>query len=1153
MYTYIKEFCITIQIPMKNYFLLLFFTLLSLLGIAQPENDNCSNAQTITPSSNNTCTQVLRGDTREAVSIDISCIGTDSKTVWYKFTATSDIHEISVKTVFSGGLRYMEAIVYKNNCTTLTKVGSNCESVTFSSNVNLVLKNLTVNETYLISVGSRFDEYKGQFDICINTPPPVPDNDNCGTAATLTVNEANNCDNIIKGSTFSATPTTGETTPTCTANGANDDVWYKFVATATEHNIRLFDVTGIGTTDLSMTVYKGDCGGLTQLDCNQYSVSILNRTIEKLTVGTVYYVRIWTTFPLTTNAANFSICLSKAANNVCSNATELTPSSNTICSNPVTGNTSFAGMEREGCNNPEFPVWYSFRATSQNHTIKLIPSKTNGLKNVVLHVFKNGCDNLIEVANNCQNVSSNDTIYLTAPALTIGDTYKVSVATNAGGSSNGSFNICIVTPPTPPPGDFCQYAIPLTPSLNDVPNFTQGSNYLATVDDQDCLGSTLVADVWYKFTPTATTHEIFVESDMYRPQIELLKGACNNFESLYCSFPYTTRFSRIYYTLFKPGEEYYIRVYNAPLTNGYPNAVVKQSGKFGIAITVPGKPQNDECTTAVALEVCPSGTACQQSRLYETSFATPGTDIADCGGTKADDDVWFSFVATSKNISIAADVINNTVDMQLLSGTCNNLTSLVCQTARNILNCPPLNIGQTYFIRIFSTSTLTQNGSSFRIKVYENELYRQLEAISGTAYDTACLSENLVLNGQFEDFTQCPANYVGTATPGQTLIPNWKIPSTGTADYFRDCGNLNSPVLVPGNICMGYQQPRSGRAYTGIFVYRGPAGDYREYLEGTLSKPLEAGKKYLVSFYTNASDYNTLLIDQLGVRFNSMQTKTNTSGVLKLQPQIVSPTGAYISDKEKWVNVKAIFTADSAYQHFIIGNFNDASSTNTITGTDQSGGIAGGSHPGCYLNEEESFFSYYYIDDVSVSEITGNNDNCFFNTTVPVNWLSFNARLIDKNIHLNWQTTNELNCNSYQIERSINGIQFNAIGTVLCYNSSGNNNYNFVDKNPGNGNFYYRLRQIDLNGQYDYSETRNINIDGIDNIRISPNPAQNFINISANNTIKKITVTSVNGNITRHFLPNQNNRYNIQDLASGMYIINIQTTTETINIKFVKQ
>ena len=1139
---------------MKIHLLLIYFSLFSLVLTAQPANDNCSNAIAITPSANSTCSQVLRGDTREAVSTDLSCIGTDSKTVWYKFTATSDIHEISVKTVFSGGMRYMEAIVYKNNCTTLTRVGSNCESVTFSDNINLVLKNLTVNETYLISVGSRFEEYKGQFDICINTPPPVPDNDNCGAATSLTVNEANNCDNIIKGSTFSATASNGETPPGCTADGTNDDVWYKFTATATEHNIRLFDVTGIGTTDLSMAVYKGECGNLTQLDCNQYSVSILNRTIEKLTIGTVYYIRIWTTFPLVTNAANFSICLSKAGNSICSNATDLTPSSTSVCNNSVTGSTSFAGNERPGCNNPEFPAWYTFKATAQNHTIKLIPAKTGGLRNVVLHVFKNGCDNLIEVANNCQNVSSNDTIYLTAPALTIGDTYKISVATNTGGSSNGSFDICVVTLPPPPPGDFCQYAIPLTSSLNDVPAFTQGTNYLATLDDKGCINNDLVADVWYKFTPTATTHEIFVESDMYRPQIELLKGTCNNFESLYCSFTSTTRFSRIYYALFKPGEEYYIRVYNAPLTNGYTNAVVKQSGRFGIAITIPGKPQNDECTAAVALQVCPSGTACQQSRLYETSFATPGTDIAGCGGAKANDDVWFSFVATSKNISIAADAVYNTADIQLLTGNCNNnLTSLVCQAAGNILNCPPLNIGQTYFIRIFSTSTLSQNGTAFRIKVYENELYRQLESVSGAAYDTACLSENLVLNGQFEDFTQCPTNYILSATPGQTLIPNWKIPSTGTADYFRDCGNLNSPVLVPGNICMGYHQPRSGRGYTGIFVYRGPTGDYREYLEGTLSKPLEAGKKYLVSFYTNASDYNTVLIDRLGMRFNGSQTTRNTSGALQLQPQVESPAGAYISDKEKWVNVKAIFTADSAYKHFIIGNFNDASSTNTITGTDPGGAIGGGSHPGCYLNEDESFFSYYYIDDVSVSEITGVNDNCFFNTTVPVNWLSFNVNLTDKNVHLNWQTTNEQNCSAYQVERSSNGIQFSTIGTVLCYNSSGNNNYNFIDKNPGNGNFYYRLRQIDLNGQYDYSQTRNINITSADNILVSPNPAQNFININADNTIKKITMTSVNGNITRNFVPNQNGRYNIQDLASGMYIINIQTTTETINVKFVKQ
>ncbi|MDA3614909.1 T9SS type A sorting domain-containing protein [Polluticaenibacter yanchengensis] len=1138
---------------MKNHLLTIYFTLITLAATTQPANDDCSNAITLSPSATNTCSQVLRGDTREAVSTDLSCVGTNSKTVWYKFTATSDIHEISVKTVFSGGLRYMEANIYKANCATLTKVGSNCESVTFSDNVNLVLKDLTVDETYLVSVGSRFDEYNGQFDICINTPPPVPANDNCSNAISLIVNEANNCDNITKGSTFSATASTGETIPSCTANGANDDVWYKFTATATAHNIRLFDVTGTGTTDLSMALYKGDCGSLTQLICEQYSVSILNRAIEGLTIGSTYYVRIWTTFPLTTNAANFSICLSKAGNDLCSNATELTPSPNTTCSNLVTGNTSFAGTERNGCNNPEFPVWYTFKATAQNHSLKLIPSQTNGLKNAVIHVFNNNCDNLTEITNNCQNINSNDTIHLMMPALTIGNTYRISIAASTGGNSNGGFDICITTPAPPPPGDFCQYAIQLTPSVNDIPNFIRGSNYLATLDDISCVNNSLVADVWYKFTATSSSHEIFVESDMYRPQVQLLKGSCNNFTSLYCSFTSTSRFSRIYYDLFTLGEEYYLRVFNTPLTSGYPNATINQSGNFGIAITKPGTPANDECITAIPLPVCPAGNACNESRLFETSHATPGADISGCGGEKADDDIWFSFVATSGNISIAADVINNTVDMQLLSGTCNNLASIVCQTARNILNCPPLNVGQTYYLRMFSTSTLSLNGSAFRVKVYENEQYRQLESPSGVAYDTSCLSENLVLNGQFEDFTQCPVNYVPSATPGQTLLPNWKIPTTGTADHFRDCGNLNSPVLVPGNICIGHQEPRSGKAYTGIFTYRGPDNNYREYLEGTLSRPMEAGKKYLVSFYTSAAEYNNTIIDQLGIRFNSVATTVNSSMPLNQLPQIVSPKGAYISEKEKWVNIKAIFTADSAYTKLIIGNFNDAAKTNTISATDISGGIAGGSHPGCYINENESTFSYYFIDDVSVSEITGMNDHCFFNTTVPVNWLSFNARLIDQDVHLNWQTTNEYNCSSYQVERSSDGVRFFVIGSLLCYNNSGQNSYSFIDKNPGYGNLYYRIRQTDLNGDFNHSETKYIRITNAGNIRITPNPAQSFINIHAGTPIKKITISSINGNIVKNLVPKQDGRYNIQDLQSGMYIINIQTAGENINYKLLKQ
>jgi len=74
---------------------------------------------------------------------------------------------------------------------------------------------------------------------------------------------------------------------------------------------------------------------------------------------------------------------------------------------------------------------------------------------------------------------------------------------------------------------------------------------------------------------------------------------------------------------------------------------------------------------------------------------------------------------------------------------------------------------------------------------------------------------------------------------------------------------------------------------------------------------------------------------------------------------------------------------------------------------------------------------------------------------------------------LNWATTSEINSKFVSVERSIDGINFSSIGTVIAAgNSSITNNYNFVDTNAMNlpvSILYYRLKQVDIDGKFSYS------------------------------------------------------------------------------------
>jgi hypothetical protein len=89
---------------------------------------------------------------------------------------------------------------------------------------------------------------------------------------------------------------------------------------------------------------------------------------------------------------------------------------------------------------------------------------------------------------------------------------------------------------------------------------------------------------------------------------------------------------------------------------------------------------------------------------------------------------------------------------------------------------------------------------------------------------------------------------------------------------------------------------------------------------------------------------------------------------------------------------------------------------------------------------------------------------------LPVQLVSFTARWVNRSVELEWKTATELNNNYFDIERSATGFQFEAIGRL---NGAGTSNtsqvYRFTDEAPLSGISYYRLKQVDFDGTYEYS------------------------------------------------------------------------------------
>lgn len=180
----------------------------------------------------------------------------------------------------------------------------------------------------------------------------------------------------------------------------------------------------------------------------------------------------------------------------------------------------------------------------------------------------------------------------------------------------------------------------------------------------------------------------------------------------------------------------------------------------------------------------------------------------------------------------------------------------------------------------------------------------------------------------------------------------------------------------------------------------------------------------------------------------------------------------------------------------------------------------------------------------------------YVNTPLPIELISFTGKVNGNKNILYWTTATEIDNDYFTLLKSNNGNNFENIGTV---NGAGNStqtiNYSFADENPYNGINYYQLQQTDFNGQTTFSKIIAIknSSDESNSIIISPNPANNFIQLSfnENKTIFQIEITNAIGEIV--FLSENKDMIDISHLSKGMYYIKIFTSEKSVTHKFVKQ
>ena len=325
-----------------------------------------------------------------------------------------------------------------------------------------------------------------------------------------------------------------------------------------------------------------------------------------------------------------------------------------------------------------------------------------------------GCPTTGTCIASATSSSANETV--TTPALISGTDYYIHLSTYPTPQSTGQFclDAALVTPAVPPANDDCAGAFPLTVNADETCTATTaGTVNLATAsgDDEAACSGTENDDVWFSFVATSDIHDIELlnltggTTDLYH---SLWEGSCGALTQIgVCSDPNTST-----QTGLTSGSTYYLRVYSWTSSTG-------QTTAFDVCITTPppppSAPANDDCAGAYPLgvnpdEVCSSFTA----GTIESATAS-GVDEAACGGTE-NDDVWFSFVATSSIHSVELlNLTGGTTDLyhSLWEGSCGALTQIGVCSDPNTSTQSGLTIGSTYYLRVYSWTSTPGQTTSF--------------------------------------------------------------------------------------------------------------------------------------------------------------------------------------------------------------------------------------------------------------------------------------------------------------------------------------------------------------------------------------------------------------------------------------------------------
>ncbi len=336
---------------------------------------------------------------------------------------------------------------------------------------------------------------------------------------------------------------------------------------------------------------------------------------------------------------------------------------------------------------------------------------------------------------------------------------------------------------------------------------------------------------------------------------------------------------------------------------------------------------------------------------------------------------------------------------------------------------------------------------------------------------------------------------------------------------------INSGATVVHASSVSYVEGPVNKVGNSDFEF--PLGNGGVYAPISISAPASASSVFQAQYYFQSPPNNTSLGSGVNnvsnLEFWSLNQTTGTDQV-HVSLSWTNSTGHGISDTSSLIIVR-----ENATQWVNTG-------ARTLSGNTTAGSMRSFSTQGSFGN-------------FTIGSNGGGN-------ALPIKLLSFDAQKNGDVVDLSWVTAEEINNDFFTIERSVDGQVFEELTQVQgAGTSSESRSYSTIDNDPLSGTSYYRLKQTDFNGQYEYFPMVAVDFENtvstvsvVENLTVGPNPFSNEFTLSFSTEeagIFEVNVMNMNGQLVHHdVMPVEygQNRYRFvdrQQLPAGMYFVNL--------------